>query len=260
MIPQLVAIDGPLKGAAYAISGDRFTIGRKTDNDLAHADLSLSRQHCTIDFISNRYRLTDHDSQNGTFVNGIPVKERILVNGDQIAVGTSVLVFLADEMEPLPGAPPALSSPIVGETLAIRHVFEFIGQVAPLDGTVLIVGEKGTGKQVAARALHDRSPRARRPFVRVNCAGWSETFLARELFGHEAGAFPGASAPKESKLELAEGGYGGRGGFVDITARARKIVFSGYFTAGAALEIQDGALCASCARARSRSSSTPSSR
>jgi Nif-specific regulatory protein len=83
---------------------------------------------------------------------------------------------------------------------------EFIEQVAPLDGTVLIVGEKGTGKALAARALHDCGPRARRPFVAVNCAALSETFLNRELFGHERGAFPGAVARKEGKLALAEGG------------------------------------------------------
>jgi Nif-specific regulatory protein len=206
VIPQLVAIDGPLKGTTYAISVDRFSIGRKADNTLAQADLSISRYHCTIDFVVGRFRITDHDSQNGTFVNGIPVKERILVHGDQIAVGVSVFVFLLEEMGALPGSPPVLQYPIVGETPAIRHVLEFIDKVAPLDSTVLIVGEKGTGKQLAARALHDCSPRARKPFVAVNCAALSETFLSRALLGHEREAFPGAVTRKEGKLELAEGG------------------------------------------------------
>jgi Nif-specific regulatory protein len=206
VIPQLVAIDGPLKGSTYAISVDRFSIGRKADNSLAQADLSISRRHCTIDFVAGRFRLTDHDSQNGTFVNGIPVKERILVHGDQIAVGISVFVFLLEEMGALPGSPPVLQYPIVGESPAIRHVLEFIGQVAPLESTVLIAGEKGTGKKLAARALHDCSPRARKPFVAVNCAALSETFLGRALFGHERDAFPGAVTRKEGKLELAEGG------------------------------------------------------
>lgn len=206
MIPQLVAIDGPLKGATYAISLDRFSIGRKSDNTLAQADLSISRHHCTIDFAGDRFRITDHDSQNGTFVNGIPIKERILVHGDQIAVGISVFVFLLEEMGPLPGSAPALECPIVGETPAIRRVLDFIGQVARLDATVLIGGEKGTGKKLAARALHDRSARARAAFVPVNCAALSETFLNRELFGYERGAFPGAVVHKEGKLDRAEGG------------------------------------------------------
>ena len=206
VIPQLVAIDGPLKGAAYAISTGHFSIGRKSGNTLSQADLSISRHHCTIDFAADRFRITDHDSQNGTFVNGIPIKERTLFHGDQIAVGISVFVFLLEEMGSLPDSVPVLQYPIVGETPAIRHVLEFIGQVAPLDGSVLIVGEKGTGKELAARALHDSGPRARRRFVAVNCAALSETFLDRELFGHERGAFPGAVTGKEGKLELAEGG------------------------------------------------------
>lgn len=206
VIPQLVAIDGPLKGATYAISTDRFSIGRKPENTLSQTDLSISRQHCTIDFAAGRFRITDHDSQNGTFVNGIPIKERTLFHGDQIAVGISVFVFLLEEMGPVPDSVPVLHYPMVGETPAIRHVMEFIGQVAPLDGSVLIVGEKGTGKELAARALHDCGPRARRPFVTVNCAALSETFLDRELFGYERGAFPGAVTGKEGKLELAEGG------------------------------------------------------
>jgi DNA-binding NtrC family response regulator len=206
VLPQLVAIDGPLKGAIYTISTERFSIGRKPENTLAQADLSISRHHCTIDCAGNRVRITDHDSQNGTFVNGIPIKERMLVHGDQIAVGTSVFVFLLEEAGSGPANAPALPYPIVGETPALHHVLEFIGQVAPLDGSVLIVGERGTGKKLAARALHDSGPRARKPFVSVNCASLSETFLNRELFGYERGAFPGAVTRTEGKLQLAEGG------------------------------------------------------
>ena len=216
MIPQLVAIDGPLKGTTYTISSDRFSIGRKSENSLSQADLSISRHHCTIDLAGDRFRITDHDSQNGTFVNGVPVKERTLFHGDQVAVGVSVFVFLLEETGAYSAVGPALTYPaltyptlpypIVGETPAIRHVLEFIGQVAPLDGTVLIVGEKGTGKALTARALHDSGPRARRPFVAVNCAALSETFLNRELFGYERGAFPGAVIQKAGKLDLAEGG------------------------------------------------------
>jgi DNA-binding NtrC family response regulator len=204
--PQLVAIDGPLKGASYAILTERFSIGRKSENNLSETDPSMSRHHCTIEFAGEGFRITDHDSQNGTFVNGIPVKQRMLFHGDQIAIGISVFVFLLGDAgdQTSDGGLPQFA--IVGETPAIRHVLEFIGQVAVLDATVLIVGEKGTGKQLAARALHDHGPRARRPFVRVNCAALSETFLQRELFGYERGAFPGAVTRKEGKLAQSEGG------------------------------------------------------
>jgi DNA-binding NtrC family response regulator len=206
VIPQLVAIDGPLKGTTYTISSDRFSIGRKPENTLSQPDLSISRHHCTIEYAGGHFRVTDHDSQNGTFVNGIPIKERTLYHGDQIAVGTCVFVFLFEEAGGRTAVPPALQYPIVGESVAIRHVLDFIAQVAPLDGNVLIAGEKGTGKELVARALHDSGLRSRKPFVTVNCASLSETFLNRELFGYERNAFPGALTRKEGKLELAEGG------------------------------------------------------
>jgi two-component system response regulator AtoC len=79
-------------------------------------------------------------------------------------------------------------------------------RVAKTDATVLLLGETGTGKEVAARSLHAYSPRAARPFIAVNCAALSESLLESELFGHEKGAFTGAHAQRRGRLELAEGG------------------------------------------------------
>jgi len=95
---------------------------------------------------------------------------------------------------------------IVGESAAMQRLFRFISRAAPVDSTVLLRGESGTGKEVAARALHKASARANGPFVAINCATLSETLLESELFGHEKGAFTGAVARKEGKLELAQGG------------------------------------------------------
>ncbi|HME01207.1 MAG TPA: sigma 54-interacting transcriptional regulator [Terriglobia bacterium] len=95
---------------------------------------------------------------------------------------------------------------MVGESRPIREVRQFIAKVGPRDSTVLILGETGTGKELVARALHLNSPRARRPFVAINCAALIETLLESELFGHEKGAFTGAFAQKKGKLEVAEGG------------------------------------------------------
>jgi Nif-specific regulatory protein len=95
---------------------------------------------------------------------------------------------------------------IVGESAPIRQLRTLIGRVAPQQASVLILGESGTGKELVARALHNASPRAARPFVAINCAALSETLLESELFGHERGAFTGAVAQKKGKLEMAEGG------------------------------------------------------
>jgi two-component system response regulator FlrC len=88
----------------------------------------------------------------------------------------------------------------------MRPVVEAIDKVARTNATVLLLGESGTGKEVAARTIHARSPRAAAPFVAINCAALSEHLLESELFGHEKGAFTGASERRRGRLELADGG------------------------------------------------------
>ena len=95
---------------------------------------------------------------------------------------------------------------IAGDSAALRRVLESVEQVAATDATVLITGETGTGKELIARALHRRSPRASGPLVKVNCAAIPETLLASELFGHERGAFTGALERRKGRFEQAHGG------------------------------------------------------
>jgi Nif-specific regulatory protein len=95
---------------------------------------------------------------------------------------------------------------MIGESGCMQQVYQSIARAAPSDSTVLICGQSGTGKELAARALHNNSRRASKPFVAINCATLTETLLESELFGHEKGAFTGAIAQKKGKLELAHGG------------------------------------------------------
>ena len=95
---------------------------------------------------------------------------------------------------------------IVGSSPAVRAVLSRVAKVAPMDSTVLITGETGTGKELIARAIHKRSKRANRAFVAFNCAGIPPTLIASELFGHEKGAFTGAQQRRLGRFELAAGG------------------------------------------------------
>ena len=95
---------------------------------------------------------------------------------------------------------------MIGRSRAMMTVFEAIEKVAPTDVTVLVRGESGTGKELVARAIHFRSPRARKSFIAVNCAAFARELVESELFGHEKGAFTGAVARREGKFEAADGG------------------------------------------------------
>ena len=95
---------------------------------------------------------------------------------------------------------------IIGTSGPMRHVFEQIAQVAHTNTTVLMRGESGTGKELIAHAIHYNSPRAKKPFIKVNCAALPESLIESELFGYEKGAFTNAQALKKGRFELAEGG------------------------------------------------------
>jgi len=95
---------------------------------------------------------------------------------------------------------------LIGQSSAMRKVFDAIETVGPTDATVLVTGESGTGKELVARAIHQASPRRFHPLVVIHCGALTETLLESELFGHEKGAFTGAQYRKKGKFEIAEGG------------------------------------------------------
>jgi DNA-binding NtrC family response regulator len=97
-------------------------------------------------------------------------------------------------------------SNIVGNAPPMQRIFEIVDQVAPSKATVLITGESGTGKELVANAIHQRSPRASGPFVKLHCAALAESLLESELFGHEKGSFTGAMARKDGRFSIADGG------------------------------------------------------
>jgi DNA-binding NtrC family response regulator len=108
---------------------------------------------------------------------------------------------LKRRLDTIEGAPQ-----LVGECHAMQQVARLIGRVAPTDSTVLVLGETGTGKELAARAVHEQSPRAAMPFVAVNCGALPETLIESELFGHRRGSFTGAEEHRVGLFEVASGG------------------------------------------------------
>lgn len=117
------------------------------------------------------------------------------------------IVYYIEKLEPLPGArSQAHAQGLIGRSPPFLHMMEMVARVAPSDAAVLLQGESGTGKELVASAIHRMSKRAEQPFVAVDCSGLPEPLFESELFGHERGAFTGASARKTGLVEAAAGG------------------------------------------------------
>jgi len=402
MDPRLEAVTGPLKGVVFPIAGERVSIGSDPSNELSIYDASIAAAHCLITCHGGAVAITDLESGQGTFVNGVPVRQRVLEDRDVITIGDCELVFRSGSeialsqpeqsrrnelFEPFPApvlhqSPPLLpplvtdvgrmardlnalfkiakainsqrdleslqkgvlqlifevvpaeagaiqiidnpegqpnstvtwkredrdvpevnvrhelvlrtlwersevlvdltsttkqpekvlcvplvalqktigviylacyspsdiferdhlnfvssvaaiaavtlesvlsmeslraenrqlreqlaaDEPMIGESLSMRQLAETIDKVAKGDSAVLIRGESGVGKEIVARAIHNKSPRAPQPFIAINCAAIPDTLIESELFGYEKGAFTGAVVSKRGKMELAGNG------------------------------------------------------
>lgn len=117
------------------------------------------------------------------------------------------IAYYIEKLEPLPGGRSlAHAQGLIGRSPAFMAMMELVARVAPAEAAVLLQGESGTGKELVANAIHRMSKRAERPFVAVDCSGLPETLFESELFGHERGAFTGATARKTGLVEAAAGG------------------------------------------------------
>ena len=208
------------------------TIGRTADNDVAIDDPSISRQHARL-HVGAELEIEDLGSKNGCTVRRVrqggsdasasasAVEARVgkrerarFSPGDMVLLGSVVLAVRprasgreqpSVKIETQSMAEPARAG-VVLEDPAMRRVYELARRLAVGDVSILLLGETGVGKDVLARAIHEASPRASGPLVRLNCAALAEQLLESELFGHEKGAFTGAVATKPGLLESAHGG------------------------------------------------------
>jgi transcriptional regulator with GAF, ATPase, and Fis domain len=204
---QLTCVAGEDKGQSWLVDGDVVRIGSRSGNDIALADTTVSRRHAEVVRVSDGVLLRDLGSTNGTFVGPVKVREVYLSPDTRFRVGQTELVFApADEViDVLPSEEPFFEN-MVGGSLAMRELFGLLARVAPTELTCMVTGETGTGKELVSRAVHNRSKRAKKPFVVFDCGAVSESLVESELFGHERGAFTGAVASRPGVFEMAQGG------------------------------------------------------
>lgn len=195
------------EGERHLIAADRpFNIGGHEDNDLVVSDPFASSFHCRISRQHGAWILSDLESTNGTRVNGLKVREAELPVPATISVGKAVLTFDG------PAGPESDSERrgpffgMIGPSREMQRVFRLVERLADANEPVLVNGESGCGKELVARALHDASERASRPYLALNCGALTHSLIEGELFGHVKGAFTGATADKPGAFEAASGG------------------------------------------------------
>lgn len=133
--------------------------------------------------------------------------EHVQVDLNPVRDASGEIRYFVERMESLPTARATLSAEgLIGRSPTFRSMLELLSRVAPTDTSVLLLGETGTGKEMVARMIHDSSARGGAPFVAVDCSGLTETLFESELFGHEKGAFTGATQRKLGLVEAASGG------------------------------------------------------
>ncbi len=182
-----------------------LVVGSDAGSDLVLDDGAVSRRHLSLRRTSRGVEVIDLGSANGTFYLGARVERVRLPPGSFLELGRSVICVRPGD--PLDGDGPSFEKlGVVGSSHALKAVLAFVSRVAPTPTSVLLMGETGVGKDVIAQVLHRLSPRAKKPFVVLQCAAVNRELIEATLFGYEKGAFTGAVQARPGLLQAAEGG------------------------------------------------------
>ena len=198
---------GPDKGLRFEVPSHAIKIGSHPDCDVVLSDRAVSARHAEILVDRGGYVIRDLHSKNGFFIGGYPVREALLVDPMRIRLGHTVIsVHARGDTQTVPLAEAGFIEELVVQSPQMRAAMAPLQQLATSPVTMLIEGETGTGKEVVARTIHELSVRREMPFVPVDCGAVPSSLIAAELFGHERGAFSGATEARAGLFESARGG------------------------------------------------------
>ena len=204
---SLVVVAGPNRGLRREVDNPTVRIGTASSCDLVLEDDTVSRHHCEITVREEGYVLRDLGSTNGTRVNGLYVVEAIIEPGAHLELGETTVLFEGHRTWlPVPESREPQFGGLYGGSQAMRAVFGVLEKVSPTMLSVLLFGETGSGKDLAARGLHASSARGQGPFVVVDCGALQPNLVESQLFGHVRGAFTGAEKDRKGAFERAHGG------------------------------------------------------
>lgn len=202
---KLSVVKGPDKGAEVALEGQTVVVGSDESCQLRLMDPSVSRRHMELSGGPGGYRLRDLRSTNGVFIEGVQVLDARLTDKTRFTVGRNELRFEPERSEvQWPLSVHEKFGEVLGKSLVMRRVFALLERAATTESPIVLEGEAGTGKEVLARAIHDRSARREGPFVVVDLGASNEALMESDLFGHDVSSARPTARP--GALEEAEGG------------------------------------------------------
>jgi transcriptional regulator with PAS, ATPase and Fis domain len=203
---QVRVTAGPSKGQSIELSDASLLVGSSPECALVLDDESVSARHCELTRTGDGVVVRDLGSTNGVFVDDVRVTEAFPSAGAKIRVGRSTLQLKLLGQEELEVSSRDRLGTLYGDSPVMRALFARLEQYARSTAPLLIEGETGTGKDLAAEAVHHASPRKDGPFVIIDCGAVAGSLLEGELFGFEKGAFTGAEQGRPGMVEVADGG------------------------------------------------------
>ena len=204
---RLTRLEHDRDGPAFLFAAERMVIGADPRADLEITDGAMSKFHCEIRIRDGAAVVRDLGSRNGTLVDRVPVIEAPLRDGAVLSLGRTQLRFnIGTRQVEIPLSQRERFGRLIGRSTAMRSAFVVLEAAAASTSTVLLQGESGTGKDLAAESIHLESARRDGPFVVLDCGAIPANLLEAELFGFEAGAFTGATAQRIGAFEAASGG------------------------------------------------------
>jgi DNA-binding NtrC family response regulator len=200
-------IEGPDLGLAFPLSHAVVSVGKSRRCGIVLSDSAVSKMHVELSLEGSAVRVKDLGSTNGTYVGKAKVIESMVPAGSVVTVGRTRIHLKTDDA-PMMLTPSTADhfGELYGRSISMRQLFAVLERVAPKEVNVLIDGETGTGKELAARALHDHSGRKRGPMVVLDCSAVAPELIESQLFGHRRGAFTGAMQDRPGVFESAKGG------------------------------------------------------
>lgn len=203
---KIIVVEGQDKGKR-AVLDLPIRLGSSADNDFVLTDSTVSRQHAEIVGLEDGFEVRDLDSTNGTFLKDIKIGTAAVNPGQQIRLGDSLIQFSTTEDKVcVVASKNDRFGRLVGKSPRMRQIFDLIDKIASKPVNIVIEGETGTGKEMVARTIHEHSSRKDGPFIVFDCSNVDKELMRAELFGHEEGAFTGATQRRQGAFEAAHKG------------------------------------------------------